>query len=73
MILCFMGEFFEDFLSMPCRFYISPFSLYLSSRVEEKCRTDDADIGFSIVFLLTDDAELLMELTTLIGYELDTE
>ena len=58
---------------MSCGFYISPFLENFSCRIKEKCRTDDANIDFPIVFLLSDDSKLLMETSVYIRNELDTE
>ncbi len=58
---------------MSCGFYISPFLEDFSWRVEEKCRTDNSDIYFSIVLFLTNDSELLMKFSWCIRDELDAE
>ena len=67
-------SYFSEYpLCMSCRFHISPFFQYLACRVEEKCRSYDADIDFAIILLLSDHSILIMELPIFVWDECDTE
>jgi hypothetical protein len=50
-------------------FYISPLLEDFSCLIEEESRTDHTDIDFSVVFLFSYDAVLLVEQSILIRYE----
>lgn len=66
-------NFPQHLLCMSRCLYIPPFLEYFSCLVEEKGRTDCADIDLSVVFLFSDDSVLLMERSIFIRDERDAE
>ncbi len=71
-IYCFC-HFSQYLFCMSGSLYISPFFQNFSTRIKEKCRTNHSDIDLSIVFLLTDHSEFVMEGFILIRYQLDAK
>lgn len=63
----------EHLLRVSVHFHVAPCFNDAAFRVQEEGGADGSDIGFSVVFLLSDDLELVVEGFMGIGNEIDAE